>query len=290
MIPIFLMRQMQWGSPTYECYSENGVGVWKELVSINDYKKAEYLIYVNHPDFILPFKPDNTFCYTAEPDEWYFSKHVWDKLPENVHIYHRPINHWHSFINYSDFKNMSFPIKTMDLSWATTNQGDEDTPAHIQTTEGQRLRMMFLKVFLKKYPNKLHLFGRGLKKYYPMQDFYYDHGEVTNLWRAIRDYRYNICFETSYQKGYFCKLWDAILGGCMPIYWGCPDLEKYLPKNSFIRVNLRKDLSDVADEIVEIVKSDFREANLDELEAAKKLLLDKWNIWEVFYQNIINLR
>jgi hypothetical protein len=119
-----------------------------------------------------------------------------------------------------------------------------------------------------------------------MQSFPFCGGELTDLWDGLRDYRYSLAFETSWQEGYFCKLIDPILAGCMPIYWGCPDLDKYLPKNCVIRVDLRKDLDGICDEVVEIIKSDFREQHLDDLKAAKELLLDKWNMFEVIYQEI----
>jgi len=287
-VKVFLERQMQWGSSCYNYYSEDGNGRWKDLQSVDNYKDADYLIYVNRPDFLIPFDPEKTFCFTAEPDEWFFSKNMWRGMPDGVHIYHRPINHWHSFIKYEQFKHMDFPesYKKRDLSWVTTNQGDENTQEGIQITEGQRLRMQFLKTWLEKYPNKMYLYGRKLNKYYQMQDFEYCGGEITDLWDGIRDYRYSLAFETSYQKGYFCKLFDPILAGCMPIYWGCSNLEVYLPKNSFIRIDLRKDPETVCRDIVDIVKSDYREQNLDELEEAKRLLLDKWNMWEIFYQEI----
>lgn len=287
-IKIFLMRQNQWGRSCYNCYSEKGEGRWKDLESIDNYKEAEYLIYINRPDFLLPFNPEKTFCFTGEPDEFYFTKNTWQNIPG--HKYIRPVNHWHSFINYTEFKNMKFPDKTRNLCWVTTSQGDENTPSNIQITEGQRLRMQFLKKFLEKHPNKMYLYGRNLNKYYTIQDFQYCGGVLTDLWDGIKDYRYSLAFETSYQPGYFCKLYDPILAGCMPIYWGCPDLENYLPKNSFYRVDLRKDIYTVCDEIIEIINSDLREQHLDELQAAKELLLDKWNIWNVIYEEIVKKR
>lgn len=286
MIKIFLMRQTQWGLPTYKTYSEDNDGNWKELHSVDYINLADYLIVYNTPNMILNFPPEKTFCFTGEPDEFYFTSHMWDFMPKGVHIYPRPINHWHSFIPYQEFKQMEFPKKIKDLSWVTTSQGDENTPKGIQITEGQRLRMQFLKRFLQKYPNEMYLYGRNLNNYFVMQNFSHCGGELTDAWDGVKRYRYSIAFETSWQEGYFCKLYDPILAGCMPIYWGCPNLDQYLPKNSFIRVDLRKDLDSVCDEVVEIVKSDFREQHLDELKAAKELLLDKYNMWEIFYQEI----
>ena len=285
LIKFFFLRQTQWGSPTYNYCSEDNNGKWKNMQSVDNISDADFLVVYNMPQMMPSFPPDKTFCFTGEPNEFDFMRYWWNWVKGYQH-YDRPMNHWHSLITYREFKQMDFPEKTKDLCWVTTSHGDKNTPEGIQITEGQRLRMQFLKKFLVKHPNKMYLYGRNLGDYISMQDFRYCGGELTDLWDGIRDYRYSIAFETSWQSGYFCKLIDPILAGCMPIYWGCPDLENFLPKNSFIRVDLRKDLDSICDEVMEIVKSDYREQNLDELEAAKELLLDKWNLWNVIYEEI----
>lgn len=285
---VFLLRQTQWGSATYKTYSEDNAGRWKDLISVDNPYEADYLIVYNTPTVMLRFPAEKTFFFKGEPEEFNFSKHMWDKVIGDAHFYRRPINHWHSMKTYQEFKKMRFfPKKTKDLSWVITNYGDGTQGPELQILEGQHLRMEFLKRFLDEHPNKMYLYGRGLNNFYKKQDIRFCGGELTDKWDGVRDFRYTISFESSWQEGYFTgKIIDGILAGCMPIYWGCPDLERYLPKNSFIRVDLRKDMGGVCDEVLEIVKSDFREHNIDELKEAKRRLLDEYNIFEVFYQEI----
>ena len=298
---VFIIRQTQWGRPTYKTYSEDDNGKWKDMQCVDKISDADILIYFNKPDIAVNFDPDKIFCFSGEPDEWDFMTNIWDFIlcesflnapPSSTkgkpHVYNRPINHWHSLISHNDFRQMEkFPEKTKDLSWVTTNYGDEITPNNCQRLEGQKLRMEFLNHWLKLYPDVMHLFGRNLTHYVPLQNFDYSHGELSDKWDGVRDFRYTISFESSWQNGYFTgKLIDGILAGCMPIYWGCPDLDKYIPKDSFVRIDLRKNLDDACDEVNEIIKSDLREQNLDAIYEAKVLLLEKWNIWNVMYEEI----
>jgi len=293
-IKIFFLRQMQWGKPTFNSYTPGDWGDessrWKDMVSVEDFRDADYLVVFNTPtvDLMRFFPPEKIFYFKGEPEEFEFSRHMWDNVDSKSHIYPRPVNHWHSKKSYSWFKSHDFPEKTKDLSWVTTNAGDGSAREQgLQVLPNQKRRMDFLIHFLKKYPNNLHLFGRGLNNYIKYQNFVFNHGQLSNKWDGVKDFRYTISFESSIQSGHFTgKLIDGILAGCMPIYYGCSDLENYIPKDSFLRVDLKKDLDSVCDEVIEIIKSDLREQHLDAIREAKELLLDKWNIWNIIYEEI----
>jgi len=127
-----------------------------------------------------------------------------------------------------------------------------------------------MKKFMRRHPGVLDLYGRRLTSYGGQ--------EIKDKWTGLKDYRYAFTFENSMQKGYWTeKICDAILSGCMPIYWGCPNLEEFLPENSFIRLDLKKE--DAVERAYEIINSDFREQHIKELQIAKNLILDQWNVW-----------
>src|SRR5437667_94736 len=64
--------------------------------------------------------------------------------------------------------------------------------------------------------------------------------------RAIEDkadgilpYRYHVALENSQFPDYWTeKLADAFLGFAHPLYWGCPNLERYFPAQSFTALNI----------------------------------------------------
>ena len=65
----------------------------------------------------------------------------------------------------------------------------------------------------------------------------------------------------------------------MPIYWGCTEMEKKNPKNSFITIDKNLSIEEMSSQIINISKSDLREKNIDALLEARTLVLEKYNIW-----------
>jgi len=274
-IKIYMIKDGEHGTPVYRWCSPGENSRWGNIVSVDNMDEADYLVIVNTPLDIdySSFPPEKILYFKWEPDEFFFVQHMWDNVHPSSHKFNTSdtgiLIKWHVNKTYDELKNIGFPEKTKQLSWITTNQGD-GTQSGVQILEGHVLRMNFMKKFLQRYPGVLDLYGRRLIKYGGY--------EIEDKWDGLKDYRYAFTFENSEQKGYWTeKICDAILSGCMPIYWGCPNLKDFLPKNSFIRLDLRKE--DAVEKAIEIIHSDFREQHLDELKEAKNLILDNWNVW-----------
>ena len=53
----------------------------------------------------------------------------------------------------------------------------------------------------------------------------------------ISNYRFSLCFENMVRPGYITeKIIDCFVAGTLPIYFGAPDIEDYLPSNSYVDV------------------------------------------------------
>jgi len=61
-------------------------------------------------------------------------------------------------------------------------------------------------------------------------------GPVQSKFTALSQARFSICFENARDiRGYLTeKIFDCLFAGCVPIYWGDPEVEKVIPKNCFI--------------------------------------------------------
>lgn len=60
-------------------------------------------------------------------------------------------------------------------------------------------------------------------------------GSVDSKYSALSKYTYAICFENMIMPGYVTeKLFDCFFSGTIPVYYGAPDIEKYVPKECFI--------------------------------------------------------
>ena len=53
--------------------------------------------------------------------------------------------------------------------------------------------------------------------------------------QTLGRYKFALCFENSVLKGWITeKIFDCFFAGTVPIYWGEPEIEKYIPGNCFI--------------------------------------------------------
>lgn len=71
-------------------------------------------------------------------------------------------------------------------------------------------------------------------------------GTVTDKFEVLKRYKFSICFENSIFGGYITeKILDSIFAGCVPVYWGAPDITSYIPKDVFIDFREFKDYDDL---------------------------------------------
>ena len=86
------------------------------------------------------------------------------------------------------------------------------------------------------------LYGRGWNDPVRYEDMRYREA-ITKSYRGAADrklpvlmgYKFSICFENSIFDGYVTeKIIDSLFAGCVPVYWGAPDIADYVPKECFI--------------------------------------------------------
>lgn len=289
-LKVYIVETTQRGIHIYKRFAPGHVGRWRNIVSVDDLDEADYLIVNGFPVGVqLHFPREKILYFKTEPDEFHFGDGIWNLLPLDSHTFHNSggnmLQQWDILKTYDELKAEPFPSKTRDLSWITSNYGDGSQGPEIQILTGHRLRMNFLRRFLRQYPGgPLHLYGKRLTT--RVYQVLCNKGQLYDKWDGLADYRYTLAFENASEPGYWTgKLSDAFLAGCMPIFWGCPNLEKFFPKDSFVRVDITRE--DAPERVVEIAKSDRREQNLAVLEEAKQLCLDKYNVWPMLHR-IVN--
>lgn len=61
-------------------------------------------------------------------------------------------------------------------------------------------------------------------------------GSIDDKLAVIKNYRFTLCYENCRdQNGYITeKIFDCFAAGTIPIYWGAPNIDTYIPKNCFI--------------------------------------------------------
>ena len=99
-------------------------------------------------------------------------------------------------------------------------------------TEGQNLRHEIA----NKYSNHIDLMGR-----------IFDHKKFEKI-DSCKEYAFSIVVENCKEDYYFTeKIIDCFLTGTVPIYWGCPSIDKFFNKKGLITFN-------TVDELEKIIK------------------------------------
>lgn len=102
---------------------------------------------------------------------------------------------------------------------------------------------------------------------------------------ALSDYRYTLAIENYEGPNYFSeKIADALLAWCLPIYWGCTNLDEYLPEDAYVRIDIERD--DAPERVAAIVESDLRERRLDAIAEARHRILEEYQFMPVIERAI----
>jgi hypothetical protein len=73
-------------------------------------------------------------------------------------------------------------------------------------------------------------------------------GFATSKAETLGKYKFALCFENSILKGWVTeKIFDCFFAGTVPVYWGAPNIEDYVPKECFIDMRRFKDYGELKD-------------------------------------------
>jgi len=96
-------------------------------------------------------------------------------------------------------------------------------------------RFKTIDFFERHAPEDLDTYGR--KWWQQVGENYKTYrGRVEDKLGALQQYKFCICYEnTKNMQGYITeKIHHCLLASCIPVYWGAPNIEKYIPANCFI--------------------------------------------------------
>jgi len=121
-------------------------------------------------------------------------------------------------------------------------------------------RRKLVSFFMSKHSQDFDLYGRNWGDF-PAQ-------YILNKWDVIKKYRFCFCYENmKNQDGYITeKIFDAMIGGSVPVYLGATNIHDYVPKTCFID---RRDFSS-NEELYHFLKTMDRNTYISYIESIKK--------------------
>lgn len=276
---------------------------WGDIRAIDDLDSADYHIAFNQPGDHLDEK--KVIVLPMEPP--FFSPDYRMKVLKGCTLseIYKP-QHWWIAKNYDELSEDSPIKKDAKISWITSDKGRRTNGIYLYLrrllirtgqqgyknkiplmnrgpSDGHILRMDFLDRLERRHPNLIDLYGRGEFTYPNYQ------GEINDKWNGLAPYKYTLAIENYSGKNYFSeKISDALLSWCMPIYWGCTNIDEYLPEDSYISIDIQD--PSAPQEIIEIMNSNLWEENLDAIAEARRRILNQYQIWPTINSIIKNLK
>ena len=120
-------------------------------------------------------------------------------------------------------------------------------------------------------------FTQRLRSELPQLDvFGYGMGKLDDKADALDPYKYHLAIENhSCDHHWTEKLADAYLGFCLPLYFGCTNLDVYFPRDSYVWIDIR-DHARARAEIERIVRSGEYERRLPAIIEARRRVLHEY--------------
>ncbi len=208
--------------------------IWKLIFS----NRKKNILIANEPPIVVPFNYIKIFSY-------FFTKiYTWnDNLVDNKKYFkiHLPQYSLGFNVKLKKFNDKKFII-------LINSNKLPFFPFRFLSSFGIELysgRIKAIEFFELNIPDRFDLYGRGWNKpkknnlteqIFGYKKYSTYKGEIDDKWELLSNYKYCLCFENlANVKGYITeKIFDCFKAKCIPIYWGAPNIGKYIRKNCFI--------------------------------------------------------
>jgi hypothetical protein len=127
-------------------------------------------------------------------------------------------------------------------------------------------RLSFLRFIQKAGSLPIDLYGRAVRY-------------IEDKWDGLAPYRYSIAVENATGPDYWTeKIADCFLTWTVPLYYGCSNLERYFPPDSFLRIDIDRPRG-ALETIRRAIDGDDWERRLPALEEARNRVLGQYQMF-----------
>jgi hypothetical protein len=135
-----------------------------------------------------------------------------------------------------------------------------------------------------------HDFTRRLAEQLPeLEVFGHGHRFIASKVEALDPFRYHLAIENHRAPHHWTeKLADAFLGGCLPLYFGCPNVFDYFPEDSLIPIGL-DDFDAGLETIRQAIADDIYQKRLPAIREARRRVLEEYSTFPMLARLIPTL-
>jgi hypothetical protein len=138
--------------------------------------------------------------------------------------------------------------------------------------------------------SRRYAFTARLKQQLPELEIYgHGHRPIDSKIEALDPFRYHIAIENHYATHHWTeKLADTFLAGCLPFYFGCPNVFEYFPEQSLIPIDIR-DTEGSLEIIRKAMVDDAWKNRLPAIREARRLVLEEYSTFPMLARLIPQL-
>jgi hypothetical protein len=265
----------------YAKQTPGGRGIWGDLVGVADVREADYFVIMEGiPEgFDRTLLPKNrTICFPREASLSSERKNYEGGSYRYAFTYQDAyhVATWRVMRPFDELVRLEYPAKGKNLSTITSG---------LTQTAGHKLRTNFLQAFCARFPDVMDVYGHGWggelgRAYHGELGDRFAPGDSSAIckYNGLIGYRYTLALENGQHTNYFTeKIVDAYLTWTLPLYWGCPNIDEFFPRESYRQI----DITDphAADQIVEIAQTPLTRLDVEALKEARERVLQKYNVW-----------
>jgi len=257
-----------WDWPDLMRQTPGGKGVWDDIrFTVGDEEECDVLVVLNNrmkTDVHARCPEGRVWALMQEPyvrgfTDWMAEGHeAFDRVYTSYappgggkYVASHPALPWHVNRSFDDLVACGIPAKDRTCSWIAGSP--RDLPGHMK-------RLSFLHALRSDRSMDVDLYGRAVRY-------------IEDKWDGLARYRYSIAVENTTWPDYWTeKLADCFLTWTVPIYHGCPNLERYFPPDSFIRLDIERP-REALETVRRILRDDDWEHRMPDLSEARRRVL-----------------
>lgn len=263
-----------WDWPDLMRQTPGGAGLWDGIrFTLDEVDECDFLVVLNNrmtKEVRVRVPEGRVWALMQEPYAWGFTDwmveghdafdRVYTSFPldrKGKYVVSHPALPWHVLRTFDELVSSPAPVKRRPLSWVVGYC--RDLPGHMR-------RLAFLRHLQAAGDADIDLFGRAVRY-------------IEDKWDGLAPYRYSIAVENAVCPDYWTeKVADCFLAWAVPIYYGCPNLERYFPADSFIRIDIDSP-REAVESIRRIVREDDWTRRLPAVEEARRRVLHEYQLF-----------
>lgn len=263
-----------WDWPDLLRQTPGGKGVWDGIrFTLGDDEECDALVVLNNrmkTDVRARCPEGRVWALMQEPHVWGFTDWMaegheafarvytnYRPSPDRKYLASHPALPWHVDRGFDELVACAVPAKDRTCSWIAGNP--RDLPGHMK-------RLSLLRVLQSGGGLDIDFYGRAVRY-------------IEDKWDGLARYRYSIAVENTTWPDYWTeKIADCFLAWTVPIYHGCPNLEKYFPADSFIRIDIERP-RETLEAVRRILREDDWERRRAAVEEARRRVLFEYQLF-----------